>query len=169
MHERSSPLPKKRTIPPNNRDFMDLTRLFCPNRRRGVDKQLNVEYLCNMSTSFGTKLRDIRRQAGISQRTLAEKVGLDFSYISKLENDRLAAPAAETVVRLANLLGCPAEDLLSAAQKMPQNVESALSSEPAAIRFLSEASELNLSSDEWEKMRGTLRSLRSDQMRRKRK
>ena len=58
------------------------------------------------------------------RRQLAEKASLDFSYISKLENGRLSPPAADTVVRLAEVLGCLAEDLLSAAKKMPTGLSS---------------------------------------------
>lgn len=113
-----------------------------------------------MSESFGIMLRDKRRATGISQRRLAELVGVDFSYISKLENGRLPAPAADTVVRMADAIGCPREELLSAAQKLPGEVGAALSANPAAVRFVQEASELRLSEHEWEQMRGSLKSLR---------
>ena len=90
---------------------------------------------------FGTVLRENRRLSGLSQRQLAEKVGVDFSYISKLENGRQPPPAAETVARLAEVLGCPVEDLLSAAKKMPANLNESVG-QPAALRFLQEASRL---------------------------
>ena len=88
-----------------------------------------------MEPSFGELLRQKRRVAGISQRKLAELAGLDFSYISKLENNRLAPPAAETVLMLAELFGCPPEELLSAAGKLPAEVGQSLASSPAAVRF----------------------------------
>lgn len=111
---------------------------------------------------FGTVLRERRRSAGLSQRQLAERAGVDFSYISKLENGRLPAPAAETVGRLAEVLLCPVEDLLSAAKKMPANLDESVG-QPAALRFLREASRLRLSPEEWEHLLGELHGLRSDQ------
>ena len=42
-----------------------------------------------MEQTFGQYLREQRRRAGMSQRELASRVSVDFSYISKLENDRL--------------------------------------------------------------------------------
>jgi len=134
-------------------------------RRSRVDETLNVEYSINMGTEFGDVLLERRRAAGLSQRKLAELAEVDFSYISKLENGRLPAPAAETIVRFAKVLGCPPEELLAPAQKMPDEVGSRLSSEPTALRFLQEASELRLTPVEWEKMRGSLRHLRSDPQR----
>jgi transcriptional regulator with XRE-family HTH domain len=115
-----------------------------------------------MSTTLGRILREKRRSAGISQRRLAELAGLDFSYISKIENGRLPAPAADTLVRLANCIACPPEELLAAAQKLPVGLGATLSSDPAAVRFLQEASQLSLTSAEWEVMTGRLRGLRSD-------
>jgi transcriptional regulator with XRE-family HTH domain len=110
-------------------------------------------------SDFGTVLREKRRVSGFSQRQLAEKVGVDFSYISKLENGRLPAPAAETVARLAEVLTCPVEELLAAAKKMPADLNDSVG-QPAALRFLQEASRLRLSQEEWEQMLGNLHDLR---------
>lgn len=119
-------------------------------------------------SDFGNTLQEKRRAAQISQRRLADLVGVDFSYISKLENGRLPAPAADTIVRLAGALRCPAEELLAAAKKMPDAVAGDLSAKPEALRFLQEASDLRLSADEWDRMLGSLRELRSsDRPRRK--
>jgi transcriptional regulator with XRE-family HTH domain len=113
-------------------------------------------------SDFGTVLREKRQASGLSQRQLAGKIGVDFSYISKLENGRLPPPAAETVTRLAEVLGCPVEELLAAAKKMPPELHDSIG-QPAAVRFLQEASRLRLSQTEWEQLLGTLHGLRSDQ------
>ena len=126
----------------------------------GVDKLLNVEYVVNMATTFGELLREKRRAASLSQRQLAERAGVDFSYISKLENGRLPAAADDTVVRICAILGCPAEEFFTAAGKLPTELGDSLVGEPAAIRFLQEASRLQLSQKEWEQMLGELHGLR---------
>ncbi len=120
-----------------------------------------------MSTVFGVLLREKRHAAGISQRKLAESASVDFSYISKLENGRLPAPAVETIMRIAECVKCPSEDLLAAAQKLPGGVGAALSGNPAAVRFLQEASSLSLSDNEWEQMCGRLKSLREPPLQRR--
>lgn len=120
-------------------------------------------------SDFATILREKRRAAQLSQRRLAELAGVDFSYISKLENGRLPAPAADTVIRLAKILNCPAEELLAAAKKMPEGMEGNLSGQPEALRFLQEASDLNLSPEEWQRMIGSLRELRSSNPPKRRK
>ncbi|UCC31317.1 MAG: helix-turn-helix transcriptional regulator [Phycisphaerales bacterium] len=113
-----------------------------------------------MGSAFGQRLRELRRQAGLSQRRLAKEVGVDFSYVSKLENDRLPAPSAETVIRLAEAIGASTEELLAVAKKIPGAVGDEVVGEPAAQRFLRMASTMKLSGPEWEAMVGKLESLR---------
>ena len=47
---------------------------------------------------FPERLRTLRKQAQLSQRDLAERVGVDFTYLSKIENRR-ADPPSEAVLR----------------------------------------------------------------------
>ncbi len=112
-------------------------------------------------SAFGVFLREKRRAAGLSQRKLAQDAGVDYSYVSKLENGRLPAPAADTVIRFAEVLRCPSEELLAVAKKMPSDVNASMSGDPGAQRFLQKASNLSLSADEWERMIGSLHELRS--------
>ncbi|HKM80772.1 MAG TPA: helix-turn-helix transcriptional regulator [Candidatus Acidoferrum sp.] len=119
-----------------------------------------------MATTFGELLREKRRAAGLSQRQLADRAGVDFSYISKLENGRLPAAADDTVVRICTILECPAEEFFTAAKKLPTELGESLVGEPAAIRFLQEASRLQLSQKEWEQMLGELHGLRGGDERR---
>lgn len=68
--------------------------------------------------SFGTAIRDARRAKGLTQRFLAGQVGIDFTYLSKLENGRGDTPSEETIRRLARELGLDAEDLLARGGKV---------------------------------------------------
>lgn len=105
-----------------------------------------------MEQTFGSALRAARRAAGVTQRDLAERADLDFTYISKLENDRIPPPAADTVVLLCNILGIPAEELLALTRKLPSEVQHLLSSSPAAQEFLREAAERGLSEADWKRL-----------------
>jgi transcriptional regulator with XRE-family HTH domain len=53
---------------------------------------------------FGNELRELRRYRKLTQRELAERVGIDFSYISKLERGRNQPPSTETINALARVL-----------------------------------------------------------------
>jgi transcriptional regulator with XRE-family HTH domain len=69
-------------------------------------------------TTFGKRLQELRKEQGISQRDLAERVNLDFTYLSKMENERLEfLPSAAAIRRIAQALSADAEELLSLAGK----------------------------------------------------
>ena len=114
-----------------------------------------------MAQSFGEILRELRRSRGVSQRELAEKVGVDFSYISKVENDRLPPPAADTIVRICDVLGVRPNDLLALTGKMPTDVKEMLSASPAAQQFVRQAQEMKLTDEEWQTLTRRLKRLRS--------
>jgi transcriptional regulator with XRE-family HTH domain len=112
--------------------------------------------------NFGHALRELRRRTGMSQRELAERTRLDFSYISKLENSRLPAPSADSVVAISRALAVPPEDLLALTGKIPSDVQHAVSTNREAQRFLLEAQQMRLTDLEWERMAASLRQLRGD-------
>lgn len=114
-----------------------------------------------MDQEFGPALRARRRAAGLSQRELAARTGLDFSYISKVENGRLPPPAADTIVALGRVLDSPPEHLLALTRKIPSAVQQTVSSSPAAQAFLREAQQLALTDEEWTQLLQVLRRLRA--------
>jgi transcriptional regulator with XRE-family HTH domain len=124
-----------------------------------VDSLLNISGEI-MAESFGTKLREYRRQADMSQRELARRIGRDFSYISKVENGRLPPPAADTVVKICEVLNIEPNELLALTGKLPSDVQSSVSTSERAQRFLREAQEFALSEEEWDSMIHSLRRLR---------
>ncbi len=105
-----------------------------------------------MATSFGAALRQFRLAAGLNQRELAAQVGLDFSYISKLENDRLPPPAADTVVALCHVLHIEAEELLALIGKLPSAMSQVVGSNKAALAFLRAAQRMELTDDAWKNL-----------------
>ena len=110
--------------------------------------------------TFGEKLKEIRRAQKISQRELAKIVGVDFSYISKIENDRMPPPAADTIIKLSNALDVPEEILLSESGKLPSNVKNMVNKKPNAVLFFRQAERMNLSTEEWDELMSTLKNLR---------
>lgn len=76
-----------------------------------------------MDVVFGDYLRELRKQAGLSQRELAQQAGIDFTYLSKIENSRVDPPGEATMRALARALGADPEDLLARARKMPRDLK----------------------------------------------
>lgn len=60
--------------------------------------------------TFGSVLRDLREQRGLSVRSLATTAGLNASSVSRLENDEMG-PSDDTVRRLAKVLNTPYREL----------------------------------------------------------
>lgn len=113
-----------------------------------------------MGQTFGETLREIRRTKNVSQRELAEQVSVDFSYISKVENDRIPPPSAGTIEKISAALGVPPETLLSLTGKITSETKQMLSTSEAAQKFVKHAQTMNLTDDEWQKLTRSLKSLR---------
>jgi transcriptional regulator with XRE-family HTH domain len=69
--------------------------------------------------TFGETVKELRKQRRMTQRELSERLGVNFTYISKIENDKLEAPPSEELIRkMAKILDTDAEDLLDLAGKL---------------------------------------------------
>ncbi|MFC1962787.1 helix-turn-helix domain-containing protein [Chloroflexota bacterium] len=84
---------------------------------------------------FGERLRELRKKAGLSQRVLAVNVGVDFSYLSKLENGVLPPPSEKVILRLAEILGTDKDELLTLAGRVPSDIRQMLQ-DPEALQLL---------------------------------
>lgn len=75
----------------------------------------------DVNQSFGRLILQARKKKGYTQRQLAASIEVDFTYLSKLENDRAEYPPSEKVIRsLADNLDLPAEELLYLAGRITQ-------------------------------------------------
>ncbi|MDJ0716083.1 MAG: helix-turn-helix transcriptional regulator [Prochloraceae cyanobacterium] len=80
-----------------------------------------------MEQNFGKVIRQARKEKAYSQRELAKRIGLDFTYLSKLENSRADYPPKEDVIRsLARNLDLDEEELVFLAGRIPQKEEDLL-------------------------------------------
>jgi HTH-type transcriptional regulator, competence development regulator len=80
-----------------------------------------------MSDDFGKLIRQARKDRGYSQRELAKLLQLDFTYLSKLENNRADYAPKEDVIRgLARHLELDEEELIFLAGRIPHQEEDLL-------------------------------------------
>lgn len=66
----------------------------------------------NEESSFGRRLREIRKRRGLTQAELAQKLGLQQSMIAQYERGYIRVHAATLIVRLAAALQVTPNDLL---------------------------------------------------------
>ncbi|MFI5640311.1 helix-turn-helix domain-containing protein [Streptomyces goshikiensis] len=57
-------------------------------------------------------LRQIRRERGVTQRTLAAEIGRDFTTVSQYETGR-CAPSVDTLATIAAVLDAPMDDFIA--------------------------------------------------------
>jgi len=101
------------------------------------------------SSKFGKRVRQLREQRQMTLRALADAAGVDFTYLSKVENGRVPyTPSVETIRVLASALGCDALELLRLADKVPPELEP-MAGSAHARRFLERAQEI-ASPEDWE-------------------
>lgn len=86
--------------------------------------------------TFGQRIQRLRRERRLTQRQVAADLGLDFTYLSKLENGRGELPGEETVRKLATVLETDEEELLALAGKVPSELRSRAQHDLEFARFL---------------------------------
>ena len=87
--------------------------------------------------TFGERLRDLRKAKSLSQRALAEIVGINFTYLSKIENEKLdfaQFPSEDLIRKLANSLNGDVDELLLLARKIPEPIKRRVIERPDAFR-----------------------------------
>lgn len=105
-------------------------------------------------TTVGQRIREIRKSRNLTQRELADRVGINFTYLSRVENDRLddeQTPREETLQRIAKALDADPEELLLLARRIPDAYRDRILSRPGVFRKL-----LNLSDTDLETLVGQL-------------
>jgi transcriptional regulator with XRE-family HTH domain len=113
--------------------------------------------------SFGQYLRTLREDRHLTQRRLAEKAGIDFTYLSKLENERLEhTPSVRTLVSLAKALQVDELELMERADKMPASL-SVYGRNSDALRFFRRAAEVVQGPEGWRDLNAYLDRVSADE------
>jgi HTH-type transcriptional regulator, competence development regulator len=87
--------------------------------------------------TFGERIRQLRKAKNLNQSELAEKVGINFTYLSKIENDKITSaefPSEDTIKKLAKALRADADELLLMAKKVPDSIKKRVIERPDAFR-----------------------------------
>src|SRR5215211_4316216 len=74
------------------------------------------------SMDFGERVRELRKAQGMSQRDLAERADIDFTYLSKIENGRIEPPSEDAIRRIAYGLDANPDELILLAHKFPSDL-----------------------------------------------
>src|SRR4030042_5940062 len=83
----------------------------------------------SIDVKFGQRLRQLRKAKRMSQRELAKKVGINFTYLSKLETGVMPCPRGKVILALAKALDTDPEELFGLARKIPSDIIEQLNTE----------------------------------------
>jgi PAS domain S-box-containing protein len=82
--------------------------------------------------TFGQRLRELRKAKSMTQRELAEKTGISFAYVSKLETGAMPPPREKIILTLAKVLDAnhaDMDELFGLAKKMPSDLREQIDTE----------------------------------------
>lgn len=111
--------------------------------------------------TFGQRLRELRKARNLTQRELADKVaarvkkdgrGFDFTYLSKIENDKTDPPSVTLIIELAHVLDADCNELITLAGKAPPGMKKTLKESEQARAFFRSAIDAGLTEEEWKKL-----------------
>ncbi len=103
---------------------------------------------------FGERVRALRKAKGWSLRVLAEKVDVGFTYLSRVENERLNFgdyPSDALIHRLADALEADEEELTVLAERVPDRIRQRVLQRPDVFGALANCDDKTL-----DKLMGTI-------------
>lgn len=87
--------------------------------------------------TFGNRIRELRKAKNLTLREVANKVKVNFTYLSKIENGKLDFgdyPSEDLIRKLAKVLNADADELLLLAEKIPADIKKRVIERPDAFR-----------------------------------
>lgn len=100
--------------------------------------------------TLGQKLKERRIALNLTLRELAKKVKTDFTYLSKIENDKTDHPPSEDLLRrLAKHLETDPDELIMLSGQVPEELREAITKNESAVQFFRSVRERQLG---WDKL-----------------
>lgn len=86
--------------------------------------------------NVGELIKSLRVKRGVSIKKLAPELGLDYTYISKIENSKIN-PSSKVVKKFADYFSYNVDELLMMAGRVPDDIQKILEDNPKeAVKFL---------------------------------
>jgi transcriptional regulator with XRE-family HTH domain len=98
--------------------------------------------------SFGQRVRELRGDRGLTQRSLAQHLDVSMSYVCKVENGKLQSgdfPSEKFIHKLAEALDADEDELLLLADKVPIKIRRGIRQQPNLFRKLGQLDSKRLS------------------------
>jgi HTH-type transcriptional regulator, competence development regulator len=86
--------------------------------------------------TFGERLREARVAKGYSLRKFAKETDVSPTYLSQVEQDKVAPPTADRVERIAELLGESVDEWMALADRLADELPDIIHSNPGVPDLL---------------------------------
>lgn len=98
---------------------------------------------------IGLHIRELRKRKHLTLRQLASMAKINYTYLSKIENNRLShTPSVRTLSELAHALDVDELELLQLANKLPSGLGQ-IAKNRDALRFFRRASQVISTDEVW--------------------
>jgi transcriptional regulator with XRE-family HTH domain len=97
--------------------------------------------------AFSSRIRELRQEKNLTLRALAKKVDVGFTYLSKIENQKLSFgdfPSDSLILKLAVALETDPDELLLLAEKIPSEIKQRFLQRPDVFRKIAKLSDRRL-------------------------
>jgi len=107
-----------------------------------------------MPLTLGQRLKALRRDTNLTLRELGKKVGVDFTYLSKIENDKTdnRPPSADLLSRLAQVLNADEGELMLLARRIPEEAKKIFTTDKNALQFFRTIKNSNRDQKFWDEI-----------------
>lgn len=93
---------------------------------------------------FGSRVRELREGRSLTQKELADNLGVSTSYISKVENERLHFgdyPSEKFIHKLADELDADESELLLLTDRVPEHIRAQIRQRPELFEALAQCND----------------------------
>lgn len=85
--------------------------------------------------TFGELIKEARKEKKITQREMANLIGVDFTYISKIETGALEPPSEDVIKKISKILDIDDKELFIAAKKVPTEFKNTIMEEDSTANM----------------------------------
>ena len=89
-----------------------------------------------MSSTFGSRVRQIRQSQTMTQRDLADRACITVSYLDKIERGQCPPPSCPTITALGCALGVDWDELYALGGKVPFDIMHILVRSPLLVQLV---------------------------------
>ena len=107
--------------------------------------------------SFGFKIKEARKSAGLSQRELADRIDIDYGYLSKIERGKVPPPSEKIILKIAGILNLDTDELLVLADRPPSDLDPVITEAPYIPAILRRTK--GLDSKDWDRIEQLINEL----------